>query len=173
MQKVALNKYEQYLYNQSKDRSFSDPRIQRAFVNLQRAKTQGRNAEGIKEFGDRSPASNHAVVTERVEAAAHVRKNRGALYESDGLKVMSPFSTRKNKAGNELSNDELRSKNFTKKVQIKDDIPKGTMPPEKNKFFQKAKSLIKRNPVKSTLIGLGAAGLIGTAAYGIKKNLEN
>lgn len=173
MQKIALNKYEQYLTNQPKDRHFSDPRVQRAFVNLQRAKTQNKNAEGIKMFGDRSPANNDAVIVERVEAAGHVRKNRGAMYESDGLRVMSPFSTRKDKAGNELSNDDLRVKNFTKKVQIKDDLPKGTMPPEKNKFFQKAKALIKRNPGKSALIGLGAAGLIGTAAYGIKKNLEN
>lgn len=172
MEKVSLNKYEKYLSNQPVDRSFSDPRVQRAFVNLQRAKTQNRNAEGIREFGGSTPAANEAVIQERIEAAAHTRKNRGAIYQNAGQKVMSPFNTKKDKAGNAVSNDVLTKKNLTTKLKIKDAVEPGHLPVDKNKYLSKIKSFIKRRPVTSGLIGLGAGAVIGAAAYGIKKDIE-
>ena len=172
MEKISLNKYEQYLSSQPLDKKFSDPRVQRAFVNLKRARSQNLSAEILSAGGDRSPANAAAIVQERTEAANHVRKNRGAMYQSQGQKVMSPFSTKKDKYGNAVSNDVLTKKNLTPKLKTKDNVFNGSLPKDKNKFLAKAKSFIKRRPIASGLIALGSGAVVGAAAYGIKKDIE-
>jgi hypothetical protein len=164
MQKIALNKYENYLMYQPKDRKFSDPRVQRAFNNLQKSKTNLNNAQGIKDFAVPSPTSRQAAQEELIESTVNVRKNRRVAMSAGGVGAKSPFSNTRDVL------DGRKALDLTKKLVRKDNIKPGVMP--HNKFLNKARMYIKKNPGKSGLMALGAGAALGVSAYGWKKELE-
>lgn len=171
MLKLALNKYERHLWNQPAGRTFEDPKVERAYHNLQRAKQHQNIGMGIQEFGTGTVAGAQAADEARIAAEGLVRKNRGNIYNQ----VKSPFNTKKDKLGNALSNDVLgKPGKYTPHVVQKDArklIENIAKRPE-NKFLNRAKNYIRAKPVKAALIGLGVGATLGAVGYGIKKDLE-
>lgn len=173
MQKQALNKYEKYLINQPKDRKFSDPRVQKAFENLQNARQQATIGTGIAALSN-SPEGLKAVDHHMTNATNSIRANRNKV--STGSIEYSPafYTNKGKKRGSTATNDILGSarKNYTAKLGKKQGIQPGVLPRDKNRYFKKAVSFMRRRPVVSALAGFTGGALIGSAAYGIKKDLE-
>lgn len=177
IEKQALNKYEQYLYNLPKDRKFSNPTVQRAYDNLQLAKTQRNVAKGIAEFStDTSGVSDTAIKQELLEAADNVRKNRGILWASKTgkVRVISPLANTGDTLHKGRLNDatKLFKEFVNKEILVKKKLNAASQP-ENEKVFQSIRNYIKNKPVKAGLIGAGIGAGLGVVGYGIKKTIEN
>ena len=150
MEKQALNKYEKYLYSQPESRKFEDPTIQRAFNNLQKAKSSNSDAR-ILSYGDGSPSNVAAIAEKTKEEGQLIRKNRGKLFDTgkSGIKVSSPFSTKKNKAEQAISNDVLPKSVVGKKSN---GLSGSSLPKDPNRYLQRALKYVKKSPIKAGLL---------------------
>ena len=184
MQKKALNKYETYLAGQPADRKFSDPRVQKAFNNLQKARGHETTAL-LAPLAGGGPGTNDVIARNYESMADSIKKNRGTLHSGKGLKLDSPFSTKKNPAGNAVSNDASSKKNWTGKMKSFQGIEEGSLPKDPNKFTIKARQLMRKHPtlgkavdflnkkpVKYGLAGLAGGAALGVIGYGIKKDID-
>lgn len=169
-EKISLNKYENRLSTAPAGKTYGDPRVQRAYNNLQMAKSKKNIAKGIMEFStDTTGVGQAAAVKELGEAQELIRKNRGTAAPIGKLSIKPSTAN----TGDVLKSKKGKPKDLTNMLKRKDNITPGRIVPDKNKFLSKALGYIKKNPVKSGLMGLAAGGAMGVAAYGIKKDLED
>jgi hypothetical protein len=173
LEKRALNKFEQHLWDQPAGRKFDDVRVQRAYGNLQESKDLRVEAEIINTWGDGSNAAKKKIELNKAHSDLNIQKNRNNIAPS----IKSPFSTRKSRKGNGvLTNDTLASTGKYTKLQNQIDAKKTAVNianrPE-NKFLNKAKNYIVKHPGKSALMGLAGAGVLGAIGYGWKKEIKD
>lgn len=184
MEKKVLNKYETYLAGQSADRKFSDPRVQKAFDRLHKARSHETTAL-LAPLAGGGPGTNDTIARNYEAMSSEIRKNRGTSHSGKGLKLESPFSTKKTPMGNAASNDASSKKNWTGKMKSFQGIEDGTLPKDLNKFTIKARQLMRKHPtlgkvvdfinkkpVKYGLAGLAGGAALGVIGYGIKKDID-
>lgn len=169
MEKLALNRYERYLYSQPEDRKFDDPRLQRAHNKIQQAKSIKTTASIRKKMNP-----NGQLGTKILEAKADqfIRANRQGSHPQMKPDFDTAKKTKKNPTG---TNDSLaRDGRYTNIRKQLDEIElqKAISNKPENKFFARAKRYIGKHPVKSGLMGLGAVATAGLVTYGIKKDIE-
>lgn len=172
MLKLALNKYEQHLWNSPPNKKFDDARVQRAYLNLQRSKQQQRIGKGITDVGPGTIVGLEASHKAYSNSEELIRKNRNNIYNA----VKSPFHTNKTKTGVPTVNDTLNSKTKYTRPQAEIDAKKTleniAAKPE-NKFLNRVKDYAKTKPLKAGLIAGGIGATLGAIGYGWKKELES
>jgi hypothetical protein len=169
LEKIALNKFEQYLADQPADKRFSDPRIIKAKISVQKSEQLRRIGTKMLELGapEGSAAKYHK---ESRDVLRNHRGNRGVWDKKTDptftFKMPNPEPKRIKAKGRpsfiNLNKAEKLINNPSVKVTTNPSVKVTTNP--------SVKVTTKSRKALMGLALIGGAGLIG---YGIKKNITD
>lgn len=141
-EKTALNKYETYLANKPAGWKHPDPKVQKAYLNLQVAQRKERMAWKAMEV----PGWENIAMNYDREAGEAIKANR-------------PY-------GPTIVNGKRKGPPGKGPGKAPGKSPMSTLAGKEEAISNKFLNVIRRNPVKTGLIGAGITGAIG---YGIHR----
>jgi len=158
LEKIALNRFEQYLAAQPKDRIFKNQQVQKTYNSVQKSEQLGRIGHKMNSLG--GAGDNY------------LKQSRDELRNSRGKFGVWDKETQPNRAFKKP--EDVAAKNAKKPV-----IDKRIKAPKFDPLKRLAESEYRYKPIVRTpaskgmkaLAALAAAGGAGLIGYGIKKNI--
>lgn len=156
LEKIARNKFEQYLANKPRDAKFDNPKVQRAHSLVHESKSVNRQAQALNQLGADKALTNKYLETSR----QILRKQRGNIHSTSKVTVESPFKN----TGDSLS--KIRRNAVNRVAHFEEQSP----------GYKRLLKFIKRNKGKTALVAGGVAagaGLVGVGVKNLTKSASN